>query len=666
MKKIYSFMVAAVAMFAAISCTQELDTVKVTDTSFFTAFTDGVDTKTVKDGSKSLWADGDQIWVLNGQKGGDNDYSWKKSYTTHSNAASEAVFEEDKDYDMTGSAFFAVYPASAATNATWEGQGKEVKHIELKKVQTATVGSFDPEAHITVAQTTDNTLSFKNAVSLLKFKVASEGVKSITIYSNNKEKRELLTGLCSIAANGDVTPWTNYVSEGVPEAENWVELSAGQGEFTKDKDYYLSVFPVTLAKGFTVEFSYDGTQKQTIKSYDKELVLPRNGVLDLGLIEHDAHPFSVAGTFNNWNTLANPMAYENGLYVVRGVTALSSSSTGFKFVLNGETWRGAEGKVNANAWNYVWGEGSNVYVNGSASDTAYDIYLTLAEGDYGMFVIVPAGETMPKMPRDLNFDKKLVSVTLGSNVSEPALSGKTKDVVYQSSDISIAEVDAEGNVTTHSAGTVTITATAPETDIYQLGETSYTLEVKKKNRDLKFSSTSESSINGSVFTKPNLSGTTSGVTYSSSNENLATVDASGDVTVKNSNGTVVITASAPETEEYLAGTATYTISVNMLYLIPNSNWKVDGARFAAYFFGNGETWVSMTDTDKDGVYEVKVPTNKKYPKVIFCRMTPNATANNWNNKWNQTGDLTVPTNGNNLFTITQWDNQTSGWSKMTN
>ena len=43
-----------------------------------------------------------------------------------------------------------------------------------------------------------------------------------------------------------------------------------------------------------------------------------------------------------------------------------------------------------------------------------------------------------------------------------------------------------------------------------------------------------------------------------------------------------------------------------LYLTPNSNWKADGARFAAYFFGNGEKWVSMTDSDKDGIYEVAV------------------------------------------------------------
>ena len=101
-----------------------------------------------------------------------------------------------------------------------------------------------------------------------------------------------------------------------------------------------------------------------------------------------------------------------------------------------------------------------------------------------------------------------------------------------------------------------------------------------------------------------------------------------------------------------------------LYLTPNANWKQSNARFAAYFFGNGEKWVSMTDADKDGVYEVTVPTDKKYPNVIFCRMNPSASANNWNNKWNQTSDLTIPTNGTNHYTVKAgtWDKGAGTWS----
>ena len=35
-----------------------------------------------------------------------------------------------------------------------------------------------------------------------------------------------------------------------------------------------------------------------------------------------------------------------------------------------------------------------------------------------------------------------------------------------------------------------------------------------------------------------------------------------------------------------------------LYLKPGSNWTQSNARFAAYFFGNGDKWVDMKDSAK--------------------------------------------------------------------
>ena len=70
----------------------------------------------------------------------------------------------------------------------------------------------------------------------------------------------------------------------------------------------------------------------------------------------------------------------------------------------------------------------------------------------------------------------------------------------------------------------------------------------------------------------------------------------------------------------------------------------------------------MTDEDGDGVYECEKLDG--YNKVIFCRMNPSSSTNNWNNKWNQTGDLTIPTDGKNLFTVPSgaWNGSTSTWS----
>ena len=104
-----------------------------------------------------------------------------------------------------------------------------------------------------------------------------------------------------------------------------------------------------------------------------------------------------------------------------------------------------------------------------------------------------------------------------------------------------------------------------------------------------------------------------------------------------------------------------------LYLVPNSNWKIDNARYAIYYWNSAGTnaWVSMTDADGDGHYEATIPAG--YSNIIFCRMSPTATANNWNNKWNQTSDLTVPTNGNNCYTVKEgtWDKGGGAWSVYT-
>ena len=108
-----------------------------------------------------------------------------------------------------------------------------------------------------------------------------------------------------------------------------------------------------------------------------------------------------------------------------------------------------------------------------------------------------------------------------------------------------------------------------------------------------------------------------------------------------------------------------SMSAAKLYLTPNSNWTADNARFAAYFFGNGEKWISMTKVaGETNLYEVEAPAG--YPKVIFCRMNPSSSANNWNDgvKWNQTGDLTIPTDGKNHYTVKAgtWDKGGGEWT----
>lgn len=110
-----------------------------------------------------------------------------------------------------------------------------------------------------------------------------------------------------------------------------------------------------------------------------------------------------------------------------------------------------------------------------------------------------------------------------------------------------------------------------------------------------------------------------------------------------------------------------------LFLTPNANWKVDNARFAAYFYNStNNAWVNMAATDETGsLYVVQAPSGT-WTNVIFCRMNPNNEENRWNYNeegegkplWNQTLDLAYD-GTNNHYTVKEgtWDKGGGTWSK---
>ena len=151
-----------------------------------------------------------------------------------------------------------------------------------------------------------------------------------------------------------------------------------------------------------------------------------------------------------------------------------------------------------------------------------------------------------------------------------------------------------------------------------------------------------------------LNGKTISVIFNNGNNGKQTADITGvELTKDNTFTNYVEPAKPTETK---------------LYLKPNANWMADGARFAAYLWGDGVSavWYDMTLVEGEtDIYVFTLP--EGYDNLIFCRMNPSTTANDWNNKWNQTGDLKVPTDGKNLFTLADnvWDGATTTWDTYT-
>ncbi len=810
MKKIYSFMVAAIAMFVAASCAQELENVGPEtqgETVIYTASTD-VDTKAVLDGVVSKWC-GDELITL---------HDGTNAFTFYANAGEIPTSTVDFIYtpgegqpEFTATEVLAVYPSG---DYSADLAGKKVGNVVIPHFQTLVNDSYPATAAVAMAYSTDKaTLNFKNATTLLKFKVAGDDVTYGCIAAEGG-----ISGTFDLAYNSGNPELT------ATEAKQWVDFNKNDEFLSKDATYYVAVAPASLNK---LTMYLNGTEVKS-KAFETPYQLVRNVILDLGTITYTApeaasticlkpgewasdspkffayfynsngnlpvemtvnesglyevavpegkysrvifcrvdstaeefdwtavwnqtenlnvpvatdeklcyvitgwgegegakstgewktiqnateqptvYEWAIAGTFNGWSTTANPMVQEGDFYVAKGITGLNNtpgeteSSTGFKFVQNGNVWKGSGengGVMIAGSWNYIWGDnGCNICVDGATAETAYDIYLNPAEGDHGKFVIVAAGADMPedKPAEEPEVDASaygLVGSFQGWDAANPVameyvsdgwivaknvemykddafkfVQGKSWDVNYGTSGATTLEDDKETSVVKNGQNMAVLkngkynlylnpnkmlvkaVCIAEFTDLTvaitidnKANWSPLTITLKKEGNVVV---NKESVTNGKYLISGNYIGSTLVCQFHSGNK--ASKEEELTITKNGAKATVESTE----------------VEKPKLYLTPNSNWKVDNARFAAYFFGNGEKWVSMTDPDKDGVYEVEIPDG--YPNVIFCRMNPSASANNWNNKWNQTADLVIPTNGNNHYTVKAgtWDKGGGTWSK---
>ena len=136
-------------------------------------------------------------------------------------------------------------------------------------------------------------------------------------------------------------------------------------------------------------------------------------------------------------------------------------------------------------------------------------------------------------------------------------------VTYASTNEKKATVTAEGVVTTKGAGDVIIKGIAPETRNFKRGEVTYVVHIDRARPAFSFAEANVTAVLGEAVPENKLTvGLYDGkVTYASSDEAIATVDANGVVTTKVL-GQVIITATGAETENcYEAQKAQYSLTV---------------------------------------------------------------------------------------------------------
>ena len=162
---------------------------------------------------------------------------------------------------------------------------------------------------------------------------------------------------------------------------------------------------------------------------------------------------------------------------------------------------------------------------------------------------------------------------------EQALSGKA--ITWSSDNDNVATVDAAtGTVTGVAAGKANITAKFAGDDTYKTSTASYEIIVKGAP-SLSFPEKSYTVEMGDAFTAPKLEGLPKGVTpaYTSSKEEVATVDAAtGEVKIVGV-GTTTITVTSPETGIYEGTTTSYELNVKagiykVVFDFTTNNWNL--------------------------------------------------------------------------------------------
>ena len=618
MKKLYFYLVAAVMMIGATACQQDAVEGVKNEKPSFTATLNGTRTE-LGENNKVMWNADDKIAVYTQENTAGVVFDGDAT-----EAAATAKFTTTEEFAASTTGYLAVYPELKWNTPTYpptgvvpaaeyaDGVWNVPVHIGVE--QDVTADGWDEKYNYMVAYSEDTNLSFQAATALIKFTYTGMSGAPVTFTAEGAN----LAGDATMhynTADGSIS----YTTTGTTTEISFFGCVAGE-------TYFIPIFP-----GKVTSFAVSGLSV----SYAPETYIGYDGEFEFkaGKIYKAAGSDEPVATPSPWTMMDHSMGTnvtmtidDNGYHVAKAVPAGNFFFHAWDET-NGEQNLTASKELAPNEWQATAEATSLESAFNIPMGNMFDVYLA---PDASMFCVVEAGATVPEMPKPFVSEETLW-----------AISGE----VNGWSDTFMWTTETEGLLV---AQNVTFENDYSEFKFRynSAWEQQYTSEVYGIEANKWVVAASETSLgNTSVLAAG---------TY--------------DVYLDTTNSKIYVVAAGAAIEEAVEQTVSNqkpVESAGKLYLVPNSNWKVDNARFAAYFFGNGERWLDMTDADGDGYYECEIP--EGYPNVIFCRMNPSATANNWNNKWNQTADLTVPTDGTNCYTVKAgtWDKGGGTWSTYT-
>ena len=270
-------------------------------------------TTLAEDGKTVLWKQGDAVAVFDGT-------DEKKTFTADKAGASVTLSGKAAAADE----YYATYPSYGSMTSAG------VFSASVSATQTAVVGSMANKCAVLVSKAEDDIFNFKNVSALVKFNLAVEGVKSLTLMGNNNEP---IAGKFTCEWN-DGDPQITAVT--APQVA--VTLRKSDGTSLELGDYYFTIIPTNFEDGFSVVLGMnveEGTQKIVTRS--AALDLKKNQIFRTQSVPESAYKAYSSNylryndgfdfTFNN--VTINKTIAGDATYVYKDGTVISNDGVYF-------------------------------------------------------------------------------------------------------------------------------------------------------------------------------------------------------------------------------------------------------------------------------------------------------------------------------------------------
>ena len=540
MKKFYSLLVAAAMVLGATSCQQDaIEEVATNEPVSFTATLNNTRTE-LGEGNKVMWNADDKITIYTQENTAGVVFDGDAT-----EAAATATFTTTSEFVASQTGYLAVYPNT--TKAATYADGVWSVPVTIGAEQDMVANGWDEKYNHMVAYSQNNQLAFQAGTALIKFTYEGDAGMFASFYAEGAN----LAGNATLnynTADGSIS----YTTTGTSTNIDLFGLTPGE-------TYYIPIFPGKV-EYFHLS-GYSSWMPATFYSYEGEFEFKAGKIYTIkAKVQGTPSPWTMVDP--NMGTQASMTIDDNGYHVAKAVPA--GDFVFYQWDMdNGEQYLSASKELGLNEWQAT---ATDMAIAISIPmDNMFDVYLA---PDASMFCLVETGATVPEMPEPFVPEQTLWAIS--------------------------GELNNWGDTflwTTETEGLLVAQNVTFETDYSEFKfrydsnwDQQYTSEVYGIEANKWVVAASETSLgNTSVLTAG---------TY--------------DVYLDTTNRKIYVVTAGAAIEEAVEQTVSNqkpVESAGKLYLIPNTNWKMDNARFAAYFFGNGERWLDMTDTDSDGVYE---------------------------------------------------------------